>query len=106
MFVRTQYFSRVFVSRGGHTWNSRTEDRGKNYSGKNFYECVQSILKETTTTATAPIRYATKGVMKVQQSKLNAIRGVRHQVNYIRNNMTKTVKNIMTRLVGFLILHH
>ena len=26
------------------------------YSGKNFYECVQSILKETTTTATAPIR--------------------------------------------------
>ena len=73
------------------------------YSGKNFYECVQSILKETTTTATAPIRYATKGVMKVQLSNLTAIRGVRHQVNYIRNNMTKTVKNIMTRLVGFLI---
>jgi hypothetical protein len=74
-----------------------------NYSAKNFDECVSETLKDVAKTAVGPINYAVKGIVDVQQSNLNAIKGVREQINYVRNNTTSTVKNVMNRLIGFLI---
>jgi len=74
-----------------------------NYSGKNFDKCVADTLKDVAKTAVTPINYAAKGIVDVQRSNLNALKGMREQINYIRNNTTETVKNVMHRLVGFLI---
>jgi len=73
------------------------------YAGKNFNECVKKTLNGSMKTALGPIDLATKSLTEVQKTNLNAIRGIRHQVNYIRNNSASTVKNVMNRLVGFLI---
>ena len=74
-----------------------------NYSAKNFDKCVTDTLKDVAETAVQPINYAAKGIVDVQRSNLNALKGVREQINYIRNNTTSSVKNIMHRLIGFLI---
>jgi hypothetical protein len=74
-----------------------------NFAGKNFHECVKNTLKGSMKTAMGPINLATKGVSDLQKANLQAIGGVREQINYIRNNTTSSVKNVMHRLVGFLI---
>ena len=74
-----------------------------NFAGKNFHDCVQNTLKDSMKTAMGPINLATKGITDLQQANLQAIGGVREQINYIRNNTTSTVKNVMHRLIGFLI---
>ena len=74
-----------------------------NYAGENFHDCVKKTLKGSVKTALGPINLATKSLTEVQKTNLNAIRGVRQQVNYIRNNTASTVKNVMNRAVGFLI---
>ena len=74
-----------------------------NYAGKNFHECVKNTLKGSMKTAMGPINLATKGITDLQQSNIQAVQGIREQVNYIRNNTASTVKNVMHRAVGFLI---
>jgi len=74
-----------------------------NYTAKNFNECVSGTLRDVARTAVSPITSTANSIMDVQKTNLNALRGVREQINYIRNNTINTVKNIMHRLVGFLI---
>ena len=72
-------------------------------SAKNFNDCVTDTLKDVAKTAVTPINYAAKGIVDVQRSNLNALKGVREQINYIRNNTASSVKNVMHRLIGFLL---
>ena len=74
-----------------------------NYASKNFSECVARTLKDVTRTAVTPITAAANGVMNVQQTNLNSLQGVRYQIKYIRIQMIKAVKNIMNRLIGFVM---
>ena len=73
------------------------------YAGKNFNECVANTLRGGMKKAMEPINLATKGISDVQESNLKAVQGIREQINYIRNNTASSVKNVMHRLVGFLI---
>jgi len=76
---------------------------GRKEGGKNFKNCVNTTLKSVAKTALSPITYAANGIIDVQKSNLNAINSIGNQVDYIRNRTTTTVKDIMHRLIGFLI---
>jgi len=73
------------------------------FTQDNFTQCVQEMLKPITKRAVSPFDYMTSSFLKVFQVILVAVKQIRELTNSIREKFAEIAKNIMGRLINFLI---
>jgi len=73
------------------------------FTQDNFTQCVQEMLKPITKRAVSPFDYMTSSFLKIFQVILAAVKQIRELTNSIRVKFAEIAKNIMGRLINFLI---
>jgi hypothetical protein len=83
--------------------NKPDDKTATQFTQDNFTQCVQEMLKPITKRAVSPFDYMTSSFLKVFQVILLAIKQIREMTNSIREKFAVILKDIMGRLINFLI---
>ncbi len=83
--------------------NKPDDKTATQFTQDNFTQCVQEMLKPITKRAVSPFDYMTSSFLKVFQVILAAIQQIRELTNSIREKLAIILKDIMGRLINFLV---
>lgn len=83
--------------------NKPDDKTATEFTQDNFTQCVQEMLKPITKRAVSPFDYMTSSFLKVFQVILLAVKQIRELSNSVREKVAVILKDIMGRLINFLI---
>ena len=83
--------------------NKPDDKTATQFTQDNFTQCVQDMLKPITKRAVSPFDYMTSSFLKVFQVILLAVKQIRELSNSVREKFAAITKDIMGRLINFLI---
>lgn len=83
--------------------NKPADKTATQFTQDNFTQCVQDMLKPITKQAVSPFDYMTSSFLKVFQVILLAVKQIRELTNSVREKLAIILKDIMGRLINFLV---
>ena len=83
--------------------NKPVDKTATQFTQDNFTECIQEMVKPLAKKAVNPFEYMTGAFLKVFQVIASAIQQIRQMLNSIREKLAVIIKNIMGRLINFIV---